>query len=342
MAYVVVMDEKRGKSAHTTTVVDTTARPLNEAGMPFHVEQLASPLAGGTRRRPAPLSYDEVASAAKVIDAAGEKVTIARIRQQVGGAAETVTAFLSQWREARRTARTSGDGLPDSLRMALLREFGAQREAAQAEMHERLAEQREAANELDVDLRRTRDTIAAQEQAMASLRHELALANEKVAAGEHAIDLVREKSSSEVETLARQHQGLQEKLAATREELGHMRGRAEIEAGRAKTLTEENDRLRTELTQAARKAEDAAQKVAAAEQKAAVATTKLDGQVELLAIAREQGQQDRLRISELLAEAKDSHDRAHAAEETQKQLRHKLDAAHETAHAATTGKEKKP
>ena len=67
-----------------------------------------------------------------------------------------------------------------------------------------------------------------------------------------------------------------------------------------------------------------------------MATTKLDGQVELLAIAREQGQQDRLRISELLAEAKDSHDRAHAAEETQRQLRHKLDAAH----AAALGKEK--
>ena len=306
-------------------------------GAAFHVEQPA-PATGSTRRRPAPLSYDEVARAAEGIDAAGEKVTIARIRQQVGGAAETVTAFLSQWREARRTARTNGggDGLPDSLRVALLREFGAQRQAAQAEMQEQIAEQREAANELDIELRRARDTLAAHEEAIMALRNELALAHEKVAAGAHAIELVRQKGATEVESLTRQHRGLEEKLAATGEELGQVRCRAEVEAERVKTLAAENDRLRTELTQAARKAEDAAQKVAAAEQKAAVATTKLDGQVELLAIAREQGQQDRLRISELLAEAKESHDRAHAAEETQKQLRHKLDAAH----AVALGKEK--
>ena len=336
------MNEKRGKSAQATTVVTTTAPLLPEAGTPFHVEPPTSPPAGSARRRPAPLSYDEVAHAAEAIDAAGEKVTIARIRQQVGGAAETVTAFLSQWREARRTARTSGDGLPESLRMALLREFGAQREAAQAEMHERLAEQREAAQELEAELRRSRDTSGAQEQLAASLRHELAQANEKLVAGEHGSALVREKCTFEVQALASQHQSLQEQLAATREELGQMRCRAEVEAGRAKTSATENDRLRTELTQAARKAEDAAQKVAAAEQKAAVATTKLEGQMELLAIAREQSQQDRLRISELLAEAKDSHERAHAAEGTQKQLRHKLDAAHAAAHPATVAKEKKP
>ena len=330
------MDEKKGKSAHATTVVNTTERSSSE-GPAFHVEQPA-PATGSARRRPAPLSYDEVARAAESIDAAGEKVTIARIRQQVGGAAETVTAFLSQWREARRTARTHGDGLPDSLRVALLREFSAQREAAQAEMHERLAEQREAASELDIELRRAREAIAAQEQAMAALRLELAQANEKVAAGAHAIELARQTSAAEVEAVTRQHRDLQEKLAATGEELGQVRCRAEVEAGRAKTLAAENDRLRTELTQAARKAEDSAHKVAAAEQKAAVASTKLDGQAELLAISREQGQQDRRRISELLAEAKESHVRAHAAEETQKQLRHKLDAAH----AASTGKETKP
>ena len=332
------MDEKKGKSAHATTVVNTTERSSSE-GPAFHVEQPA-PATGSARRRPAPLSYDEVARAAEGIDAAGEKVTIARIRQQVGGAAETVTAFLSQWREARRTARTNGggDGLPDSLRVALLREFGAQREAAQAEMHERLAEQREAASELDIELRGARETIAVQEQSITALRLELAQANEKVAAGEHAIELARQTSAAEVETVTRQHRDLQEKLAATGEELGQVRCRAEVEAGRAKTLAAENERLRTELTQASRKAEDSAHKVAAAEQKAAVASTKLDGQAELLAISREQGQQDRRRISELLAEAKESHERAHAAEETQKQLRHKLDAAH----AASTGKETKP
>ncbi len=330
------MDEKKSKATHATTAVATSERPLAQAATPFHVEQPASGAAGAGRRRPAPLSYGEVAQAAEAIDAAGEKVTIARIRQQVGGAAETVTAFLGQWREARRTARTSGhDGLPDSLRVALLREFGLQREAAQAEMQEQFAEQREAASELDIELRRARDTIAAQEQSAAALRDELLQAKEQVAAGEHAVALVRQRCVAEVETLTRQHHGLEEKLAQALHDLGQMRCRAEVEAGRAKTLAAENDRLRAEATQAVLKAEDAAQKVAAAEQKAAVATTKLEGQAELLAIAREQSQQYRRRISELLAEAKDSHDRAHAAEETQKQLRHKLDAAHAGAHAAT-------
>ena len=42
-----------------------------------------------------------------------------------------------------------------------------------------------------------------------------------------------------VESLTRQHRGMEEKLATTGEELGQVRCRAEVEAGRAKTLAAE-------------------------------------------------------------------------------------------------------
>jgi hypothetical protein len=133
MGYIGIMEKKSDTARHMGTRVSDTLASLESTS---HVPQSALPhprpetvVAAATtagKRRPAPLSYEEVAQAAQVIDAAGEKVTIARIRQQVGGAAETVTAFLGRWRQTRRNARFNGDGsdgLPEALRVALLGAF---------------------------------------------------------------------------------------------------------------------------------------------------------------------------------------------------------------------------
>ncbi len=77
--------------------------------------------------------------------------------------------------------------------------------------------------------------------------------------------------------------------------------------------------------------------VAQAEQKAAVAQTQAAGKDELLQVLQGQLSEAQTRGRELAEEARRSHERARAAEETQGKLRHKLDAAHmrERGHAAT-------
>ena len=303
----------------------------------FHVQpsglrSAAIPAAGAPagKRRPAPLSYEEVAQAAQAIDAAGEKVTIARIRQQVGGAAETVTAFLGRWRQTRRDARLHGggsDGLPEALRAALFGAFADQREAAQVEMQERLQEQNEAASELDAELRRARATIEEHESAMASLREQLQQAQQALLQREQ--DAVRgsEKVAGQTQTLIQQVEDLRREHIETREQLVQARCQAEAESGRAQMLAGENERLLAELAQANGRADDAREKAAASEQKAAVAHARLEGQTELLAIAKAQAQQADMRAAEHL-------ERARGAESLEDRLRHKLDVAHH-AHDAS-------
>jgi hypothetical protein len=302
-----------------------------------HSQNISGPAAAGANRKTkrAPLSFEEVASAADAIFLAGEKVTIERVRQAVGGGGnQAVMGHLSRWRELRRKGAQfgmSGTGggastlMSETLKAALAQaiddEIQRQRESAQDAVHERLDELQEARGALEADLKIATDAAFEQEADLEQMSAALALAHKEIAAEQHQSALAREKLLGQVETLSAQAQTLQAALDGAKEAAVEARVK---DAGQVSQIAA----LLTEVKRLREASDGAKSRISEAEQEAAVAQMQATGKDELLRILQGQLVESQARARELAEEARRSHERARAAEETQDKLRHKLDAAH--------------
>jgi hypothetical protein len=310
-----------------------------------HSQNISGPAAAGANRKSkrAPLSFEEVASAADAIFLAGEKVTIERVRQAVGGGGnQAVMGHLSRWRELRRKGAQFGmsdtgggastlmsETLKAALAQAIDDEIQRQRESAQDAVHERLDELQEARGALEADLKIATDAAFEQEADLEQMSAALALAHKEIAAEQHQSALAREKLLGQVETLSAQAQTLQAALDGAKEAAVEARVK---DAGQVSQIAA----LLTEVKRLREASDGAKSRISEAEQEAAVAQMQATGKDELLRILQGQLVESQARARELAEEARRSHERARAAEETQDKLRHKLDAAHREAESQAT------
>ncbi len=285
----------------------------------------------GRRTKRAPVTFEEVAAAADAIVRQGEKITIERVRQAVGGGGnQAVMDHLARYKELRRKGAQFGAGAPGGLMSEALKaalslaiddEIRGQRACAQESMQERLDELQEACGALEADLKIATNAAFEQEEDLEKMAAALSLAHGDLEAARQQSALAREKALGQVETLQRQNRELQATAGQAVEAAVEARVKDAIQVSQIAALQAEVKRLREA-------SDGAISQVAQAEQKAAVAQTQAAGKDELLQVLQQQLSEAQTRSRELAEEGRHSHERARVAEEAQQKLRHKLDAAH--------------
>ena len=287
--------------------------------------------AQATKTKRAPVTFEEVATAAEKVLQAGERVTIERVRKEVGGGGnQAVMGHLDRWRHLRRKGAQFGGGLPgglmsEGLKAALSQaiddEIREQLQAAEAAMREQHEELVEACGALEADLKVTTSAAFEQEEDLEKMAAALAQAQHDLEAQRHQGALAREGLLGEVRTLTRQHEEMRASVEAGKEAAIAARFKDAAQVSQIAALQAEVKTLRESL-------DGAKAKITQAEQKAAVAQTQVTGKDELLKILQGQLHVSQTRARELTEEARRSHERAQAAEQTQEKLRHKLDVHH--------------
>lgn len=299
-----------------------------------------------TRTKRPPVTFEEVAAAADAIGQQGEKVTIERVRQAVGGGGnQAVMDHLARYKELRRKGAQFAAGAPGGLMSEALKaglshiideEIRRQRDAAQAAVQEQLGELQEACAALEADLKVATKAAFEQEADLEKMAAALAGAQRDMAAERQQSALAREKLLGQVETLSGQNQRLQEAAGQAQEAAVEARVKDAGQGAQMAALQAEVKRLR-EASDGARA------QVAQAEQKAAVAQTQAAGKDELLQVLQAQLREAQMRGRDLVDEARRSHARAQTAEEAQRKLQHRLDAAHTEARSdAQATRDKRP
>ncbi len=282
---------------------------------------------GGQHGKRPPVSFEAFAATADAMVAQGtavKDVTLARVRREIGGGNTTLGPFHRKWKEMQRNKNRMGQhqGLLSAQTLALLAEdINNHRAAAQAEMSEEMNDLREANQELEEAHRELQSIAHEQEAQLDDLRTHITQMVQAQDEQGHAAEVVQSNLSGQVQMLTGQLKMLQDELAQARETVFEARAKAGAQVSQIAALQAESKTLR--------EASDAAKsQVAQAEQKAAVAQTQAAGKDELLQVLQGQLSEAQTRGRELTEEARRSHERARAAEETQDKLRHKLDAAH--------------
>ncbi len=173
----------------------------------------------GRRTKRAPVTFEEVAAAADAIVRQGEKITIERVRQAVGGGGnQAVMDHLARYKKLRRKGAQFGAGAPGGLMSEALKaalslaiddEIRGQRACAQESMQERLDELQEACGALEADLKIATNAAFEQEEDLEKMAAALSQAHGDLEAARQQSALAREKALGQVETLQRQNRELQ-------------------------------------------------------------------------------------------------------------------------------------
>jgi hypothetical protein len=304
-----------------------------------HSQNISGPAAAGANRKSkrAPLSFEEVASAADAIFLAGEKVTIERVRQAVGGGGnQAVMGHLSRWRELRRKGAQFGnqasgglmsDGLKAVLAQAIDQEIAQQKAAAQQVVNEQHEDLMEAFGALEADLKVATTAAFEQEEDLGELRDALEQERRGREADRQQSALVREKLSGQVEALLTQIREAQAELSKRQESAVEARGKDALQMSRIAALEAEQKTLHLALDRTKAQASEALQK-------AAVAQTKADGKDELLKVSEARLEEALGRGRATAAENRRHQDRIRDAEAAHEGLRRELDAARRIPSAA--------
>lgn len=125
------------------------------------------------------VTYEDVAKAAQDIEAAGERVTVERIRRRTGGSNSTILPLLRRWRDGEPKVDQAGEegGGPDAeLPAPVARALGAVGPAILSALAEVRAEERRSARaEIDAvraELAATEQVIEAERKVAAELAAE--------------------------------------------------------------------------------------------------------------------------------------------------------------------------
>ena len=294
-------------------------------------QKTANDVSSGRRTKRAPVTFEEVSAAADAILQQGEKVTIERVRQAVGGGGnQAVMSHLARYKELRRKGAQFGAGAPGGLMSEALKaalsqaiddEIRRQRACAQESVQEQMNELQEACGALEADLKVATHAAFEQEEDLEKMSAALSQAQRAIEAERHQHALAREKILGQVETLQRQNQELQAAAGQAKEAAVEARVKDAAQVSQIAALQAEAKRLREA-------SDGAKEQVAQAEQKAAVAQMQAAGKDELLQVLRAQLDEAQRRGRDMAEEARRSHERARVAEEAQQNLRRKLDVAH--------------
>lgn len=97
------------------------------------------------------ITYTDVASACAEILKLGEKPSIRRIHERIGGSYSTISTFYRQWQQSTHEASLSDLSISESLKQALLSEFSKVSTLTKQQFSEKLANDQQQAQEA-VDL----------------------------------------------------------------------------------------------------------------------------------------------------------------------------------------------
>ena len=214
------------------------------------------------------VNYENVVAAAEALIADGQKASVRKVIDRLGGGSpNAVLKFLGEYKAGRPVIRLNDVDLDPAIVSAIKRQM--QTVAADATT---AAEER--ASSLNDDLQTLAETSQAAEQQIEQLTADLAAANEQVQALATAKSMIEDKASRENELA-------QAKIAELTKDLHDERQRsagAQIELGKLQAMADAVPGLeaQVERLQGELKAEGAGR--AAAEQRAAVA----DAQVKLI------------------------------------------------------------
>ena len=262
-----------------------------------------APLSANDRGRRDKVSLEEIAAACDALVADNHKVTIAAVRQRVGGGGnQTVMDGVGRWRDRRRKSEQAGqfEGfLSDPFRTGLVEEIQRHRRIAQSETLEQVRELEDIGDVLREELAAISSRAEALEAGLEEKTQSCAAAMQRAEEADSIMAARQADAQAQRAELDRRVSQQADKLEGERLQAAQARLSAEGAHGRLRQAEEELAEARTALAQVRRQSHQDAQQAAVLDAQQAghkELVEALRGRLESLSAQREAAEQ---RLSEM-------------------------------------------
>ena len=173
------------------------------------------------------ITYQAVAKICNHLKATGDKPSVRKIREKIGGSFTTITEHLQKWRHETQLSESSDMAISEELQKAILAEFAQVASQVQFSLQETI-------DEKEVDLQETREALS--ECELRCRQQELIISDIKIKLHNDTLEFEKKLASCEstVSFLKDREIELQNKLVVW----GEKAHQAELKTAIANTMTE--------------------------------------------------------------------------------------------------------